>query len=75
MAENRIDPSEDIPEADLLEQRTPLDPDAMIDGEPALILDSPTLYVDEADRLEQQAVLPDEGEDDYPHDPSGSRSS
>ena len=47
----------------------------MIDGEPALILDSPTLYVDEADRLEQQAVLPDEGEDDYPHDPSGSRSS
>jgi len=24
-------------------------------------------FVDEADRLEQQAIVPDDDEDDYPH--------
>ena len=65
MADNRIDPSEEIPEADLLEQRAPLDPDAATDTPAAVPLDAPADVVDEADRLDQQAVAPDEGEDDY----------
>ena len=71
MAEDRIDPSQEIPEADLLEQHTPLDPNTPIDAEPAaLIPDSLAPFVDEADRCEQQAAVPDDGEDDYPHDSS-----
>jgi hypothetical protein len=66
VADNRIDPSDEVPEADLLEQRTPLDPDAVADPPAVVPLDTPTDLVDEADRLEQQAVVPDEGEDDYP---------
>jgi hypothetical protein len=31
--------------------------------------ESPTDPVNEADRLEQQALLPTEDEDDYPHHP------
>ena len=67
VADNRIDPGEEVPEADLLEQRAPLDPDAVADTLAAVPLDAPADLVDEADRLEQQAVVPDEGEDDYPH--------
>jgi DNA-binding transcriptional MerR regulator len=67
VADNRIDPSEEIPEADLLEQRAPLDPDAVADTPAPVSLDAPADPVDEADRLEQQAAVPDEGEDDYPH--------
>ena len=66
VADNRIDPSEEVPEADLLEQRAPLDPDAMVDTPAAVPFDASADLVDEADRLEQQAVVPDEGEDDYP---------
>jgi hypothetical protein len=67
---DRIDPSTEIPEADLLEQQSPIDPQAMIDDqeEPAGS-ESPTDPVNEADRLEQQALLPTEDEDDYPHHP------
>ena len=57
---------EEVPEADLLEQRAPLDPDAMVDTPAAVPFDASADLVDEADRLEQQAVVPDEGEDDYP---------
>jgi len=67
VADNRIDPSEEVPEADLLEQRAPLDPDAVADTPAAVPLEALEDLVDEADRLEQQAVVPDEGEDDYPH--------
>ena len=68
VADNRIDPSEEIPEADLLEQRTPVDPDTVPDTPAADLLSAPADPVDEADRLEQQAEVPDEAEDDYPHE-------
>ena len=68
MADNRIDPNGEIPEADLLEQDAPLDPNALFDTPAVLTPDSPASVVDEADRLEQQAAVSDEGEDDYPHD-------
>jgi DNA-binding transcriptional MerR regulator len=68
VADNRIDPSEEIPEADLLEQRAPVDPDAVPDTPAAVLLDAPADPVDEADRLEQQAEVPDEAEDDYPRE-------
>jgi len=75
VAEDRIDPSDQIPEADLLEQQTPLDPNPMIDAEPAAINpDSPARFADEADRLEQQTVVPDDDEDDYPHGSSATGS-
>ena len=67
VADHRIEPSEEVAEADLLEQRAPLDPDAVADTPAAVPLDAPADPVDEADRLEQQAVVSDEGEDDYPH--------
>ena len=67
MADHRIDPTEEIPEADLLEQRTALDPDTAPDTPAADLLSAPTDLVDEADQLEQQAEVPDEAEDDYPH--------
>jgi len=66
VAADRTDPSEEVPEADLLEQRAPLVPDAVADTPAAVPIDMPADLVDEADRLEQQAVVPDEGEDDYP---------
>ncbi len=74
MAEDRID--EQIPEADLLDQRTPLVPpspaDTLIDSGPASgTSDSPGGEVDEADRLEQQTPVPGQDEDDYPPGPSG----
>ncbi len=73
MAESRIHPSDLIPEADLLEQQTPLESsslnDPLIDTESA-ISDSPADLADEADRLEQQAPVPASG-DDYPRGPSG----
>lgn len=81
MVDDHDIPSDQIPEADLLEQRTPLDPPALADPEDTLA--DPTTAtatataaanVDEADRLEQQTPVRDEGEDDYPHDASGARS-
>ena len=68
MADDRIDPNEEIPEADLLEQRTPLDPNALLDTSAPPNPDSPAFIADKADRLDQQAAVSDEGEDDYPHD-------
>ncbi|GAA2743039.1 hypothetical protein GCM10009868_15310 [Terrabacter aerolatus] len=67
VADHRIDPTEEIPEADLLEQRIPVDPDTAPDTSAAVLLDAPTDLVNEADQLEQQAEVPDEPEDDYPH--------
>jgi hypothetical protein len=69
MAENRIDPSEQIPEADLLEQQTSLDPQPLTDA--VSELPEPPADADEADRLEQHATVPAGDEDDYPHEPIG----
>ena len=67
VADHRIDPTEEIPEADLLEQQTPVDPDTAPDTPAAVLLHAPTDLVDEADQLEQQAEVPDAAEDDYRH--------
>ena len=67
MAEDRIDPSEQIPEADLLEQQVPLDPPLTDDEQVWVPGDTPVEPVDEADRWEQHMPVP-AAEDDYPHD-------
>jgi hypothetical protein len=67
MAFDRIDPSDQIPEADLLEQQAPLDP-PLTDDEPGSVDRAASVEpVDEADRWEQQLPVPS-AEDDYPHD-------
>lgn len=73
MAKDRIDPSEQIPEADLLEQQVPLDPGPLTDAESALEA-SGTLddTADEADLMEQAAVLEGD-EDDYPRESEDDR--
>jgi len=38
MAEDRIDPRDQIPETDLLQQQTPIEPPALIKPEPATML-------------------------------------
>ena len=76
---NRLDANELVPEADLLEQLTPVDPAANSDfasaaGGPTSAVrasaDEPNAPVDEADWLEQQLAVPAaEGDDeDYPPD-------
>ncbi len=74
MAADRIDPSEQIPEADLLEQHTPLDPGQLTDPDPrtdvepgSAIPEASGNAVDEADRLEQHAPVFGDDED-YPHE-------
>ena len=71
MAEDRIDPSEQIPEADLLEQQVPLDPPPLTDDEHDSVdrVDGAATAepVDEADLWEQQLPVPS-ADDDYPHD-------
>jgi hypothetical protein len=70
----RIDPSEQIPEADLLEQQTSVDP-PLTDGEYASAgrVDAVTSaeLVDEADRWEQQLPVPAAEDEEYPHDARG----
>jgi hypothetical protein len=70
MVDDRTDPGEQIPEADLLEQQTPLDPltDTTPEWPQPLGIG---LEADEADRWEQAAALPDEEADDYLHQPPG----
>ena len=68
MASDGIDPSEQIPEADLLEQQTPFDPTPLTDAEPLLHTAPAAAPVDEADHWEQQQPILS-AEDDYPHDP------
>jgi len=67
MALDRIDPSEQIPEADLLEQQVPLDPPLTNDEQDSVDRAAPVEPVDEADRWEQQLPVPT-SDDDYPHD-------
>ncbi len=68
MVENRIDPSEQIPEADLLEHHTPLDPGSLTDPDPWTDVDPGSASgddADEADRLEQHTPVFGDDED-YP---------
>ena len=65
--QDRTDPSEQIPEADLLEQHAALDP-PLTDPETHTGESRSTLEpADEADRWEQQISVPG-AEDDYPHE-------
>lgn len=68
MAEPGIDPTDEVPEADLLEQRAPLDPHEPDDEPAGPAPDSQAAFGDEADRLEQQAIVPAHDEDVYPHE-------
>jgi hypothetical protein len=70
MAYDRIDPSAEIPQADLLEQQTPLDPQLTLIHTPPT--DPSAQPVDAADRWEQEAPVhdADDGEE-YPHQPPG----
>ena len=68
MAQIRIHSNEEIPEADLLDQQSLLDPDLVTDAAGELLSDPSAHLVDEADRLDQQAVVPEQGEDDYPRE-------
>ena len=71
MANDRTDPADQIPEADRVEQLTPLDPGSLTDVlHRAPSPDAAADLVDEADRLEQDALLPEDAEEDYPHDPA-----
>jgi hypothetical protein len=67
VAQDRIDPSDQIPEADLLEQQTPLDPPLIEDEQGSVDRTEHVEPVDEADRWEQQLPVPP-ADDDYPHD-------
>lgn len=68
--EDRIDPSDRIPEADLLEQQTPLAPQSLTATESASVAsDAHGGLADETDRG-QQTPVPEE-DDDYPRGPSG----
>ena len=73
MAKDRIDPSEQIPEADLLEQQVPLDPQPLTDAESDLEIPTSEDTVDEADLMEQHAAILDGDEDDYPREPEDDR--
>ena len=65
MAETRTDPIEQIPDADLLEQESPLNPD-LADPEPDPVAAASAQSADEGDLLEQHAAVPSR-EEDYPH--------
>jgi hypothetical protein len=68
MARDQMHLTDEIPEADLIEQRSSLgvveDFDAAADLDP---LETSAGIADEADLLEQTARLPVDDEDDYPH--------
>ena len=67
MASDSVDPSEQTPEADLLEQQAPLDPEVTDAAHNWAGHEAPLQPVDEADRLEQHVPVP-AAEDDYPND-------
>jgi hypothetical protein len=77
VADYRTDPDDQVPEADRLGQRAPVEPTSLNEAEPAPMIPDPIAHpIDEADRLEQQTPVPGDGEADYPRDPvseSGSR--
>ena len=66
MAEARIDPIAQIPDADLLEQQALVDPDLIDDERSTVGAERPIDPADEADLVEQSVTLPN-GDDEYPH--------
>ena len=71
MTAQRPDPSDDVPEADLLEQQIPVDPAPASDAGGAPFtesLDPLDETADPADRLEQQEVVPDDDDEAYPRE-------
>lgn len=70
MAGHGVDPTEQVPEADLLEQQAPLDP-RLTDADTVPVLTEPLQDgADEADRVEQHTEVAGEDEEDYPSEPS-----
>lgn len=72
MAAQRTDPSDDVPEADFLEQQIPIDPTPAADA--GLAAETPESLDDAADhvdRLEQREVVLDDDDDAYPHHEAG----
>lgn len=72
--QGRIDPSEQIPEADLLEQQAALDSPLTDEDDGAVgRADDGAVEADEADRWEQQLPV-SSADDEYPyHDPDDER--
>jgi hypothetical protein len=72
MAEHRANSPEEIPEADFLEQQTPVEVDDMSDEQdiPSGVSEG-SEQANEADLVEQSVPLP--VEEDYPHGPSDAR--
>jgi hypothetical protein len=72
MAERRVNSPEEIPEADFLEQQTPVDVDDVTDEQdlPSVIGEG-SEQANEADLVEQSVPLP--VDEDYPHGPSDAR--
>lgn len=68
MADYHIDPSQEIPEADHLEQQTPLDPQRLTATETMAAGAETLAEANDADRWEQHTAVNGVGEDDYPHE-------
>ena len=73
MTDDRTDIREQIPEADLLEHQTPLDPLSPADAALASPSAGTPGDANEADRLEQHVALPVDDEDEYQHEVLGAR--
>jgi hypothetical protein len=70
VAPDRIDPLEQIPEADLLEQQTPVAAEALTNALTVPeMADRSWVTAEEADWMEQQTAVPVDGEDEYPREP------
>ena len=71
MADQDLDPTQQVPEADLLDQRAPVDPQSLGDPEAEpLMPESLRDGVDEADRMEQLTAVLGDDEDEYPSPPT-----
>lgn len=62
------DRTDQVPEADLLEQQVALDPQTLTDSEQPDVGDLSDELVDHVDRWEQLLPVPGDGDDDYPRD-------
>lgn len=63
--------SVEINEADLVDQRTPTQPDEPVNPADRVGLPVEGGEIDEADRLDQATPLVGDDEDDYPHEQDG----
>ena len=69
MADQDLDPTQQVPEADLLDQRAPVDSQSLGDLEAAPLPEPLHDGVDEADRMEQLTAVLGDDEDEYPNPP------